>query len=187
MNRRHALAVMPAALYAAACNAEQDKPGTRPGATPAASYPSAQQPRGDEPPPAVRTTSQVRITVKGDVLDVTPQIFLLLLPKGRVRSSLKWEVDLPADHTAEINFVVGYEGDLQTLKNKELPSDAKRGPFAATGDQARGRYQARGRAVLDSGPVDVQGESYWKYEVTVTRPGKAPLVIDPGGIIKDWP
>ena len=182
MNRRNALAAVPAALYAVACHGEQDKPGTTSGG----SYPTP-TPK-DNPPPGVRITPQVRVTVDREgIPEVTPQVFLLLLPKGVVKSSIKWDIDAPADHTVEINFVVGYEGDVQTLKKKGAPLVPKRGPFDTPKGQPRGRYVARGKATLESGLVDVSAESYWKYEVSVTRPDGSTRVVDPGGIIKDWP
>lgn len=181
MKRRNALAAVPAALYAAACHAEQDRPGTTPGA----SYPG-QTPK-DGTPPGVRVTQRVRVTLGDNGVEVTPQIFLLLLPKGQVKSSIKWDIDVPADHTVEINFVVGYEGDAQLLRKKGASLLPKRGPFDTPQGQPRGRYVARGKATLDSGLVDVSLESYWKYEVTVSRPSGPPLVVDPGGIVKDWP
>jgi hypothetical protein len=182
MKRRDALVGLPAVMYAAACHAEQDKPTPPPGT----GY--GQTPPPDGKPRPVYPTEKVELSLAGRSLNVKPQIFLLLVPKDGIRSSLKWDINVPADHTLEINFVVDYEGDAQLLKNNGKSVVPKRGPFAPAKGQARGRYVSRGRAVLESGLVDVGSESYWKYEVTVTdAKGDVVAVVDPGGIIKEWP
>jgi hypothetical protein len=175
MKRRDALATVPAAFYAAACHGDQDKPANTPGA----SYPT-RPPKGG--PRSVPVTEKVAVRLRDRQLEVTPQVALLVISKGAAPPSLKWEVDIPRDHTLEINFVVDYEGDTPQAKRNGQP---KRGPFARAQNEVRGRYLTRGPGVLDSGGVDVGLESYWKYEVTVRTPTGQEIVQDPGVIIKE--
>jgi hypothetical protein len=177
MKRRDALAAVPAALYAAACDAGQDKPG----ATPGASYP-----KGNPPKPAagvVPITSRVAIRFREGQPDVQPQVAVL---KAGSRSSLIWDIQIPADHTLEINFVASYEGDLQLLGAKASSARPKRGPFRAAQNDVRGRYTIRGAGSLNSGPSDVEVASYWKYEITITGPDRTVVsLIDPGVIFAE--
>jgi hypothetical protein len=169
MKRRDALATVPAALYAAACHGDQDKPGTTPGA----SYPTP--PKGGSVP----VTEKVTLSFDGQ-LKVKPAIAVLKVGTG---ASLKWEVQIPREHTLEINFAVDYEGEMQ-LCTKDSSPQPKRGPFRQAANEVRGRYVARGPATLESGPADVQVESYWKYEVTVVGPDRKVLAaVDPGVIL----
>jgi hypothetical protein len=184
MKRRHALAGVPAALYAAACHAEQDN---KPGTTPGASYPGRVAPPRDGG--FIRITDRVRFAYRAGSLEVKPVIAVLMAARpGAARSSLRWDIDIPPDHTLEINYVIDYEGESHVILKKDVV--AMRGPFAQVGNEVRGRYISRGPAIgvraLDSGPVDVQQESYWKYEVTIYGPDRKPIVvIDPGTIIKE--
>ena len=175
MKRRDALATVPAALYAAACHGDQDKPGTTPGA----SYPT-RPPKGG--PRSVPVTEKVTLTFDGQV-QVTPAIALLV---AGTDASLKWDVRIPRDHSLEINFVADYPGELQLLNAKAGNVLPTRGPFRPAANEVRGRYVAQGPTTLDSGPVDVRVESYWKYEVTVLGPDRKVLaLVDPGVILKE--
>jgi len=174
MKRRDALAAVPAALYAAACHGDQDKPGTTPGA----SYPKPPK----DGPRSVPVTDKVILKFDGQ-LHVTPAIALLVVGTG---ASLKWQIDIPREHTLEINFVVDYEGEMQLLNSKAGSIQPTRGPFRPAANEVRGRYVARGPATLDSGTADVRVESYWKYEVTVLGPDRKVLaLVDPGVIFKE--
>jgi hypothetical protein len=166
MNRREALAGLPAALYAGTSVAQ---------AASAAGY--------------VRTTERVKIIYRDGALRVLPPIALLFSRRpDRPPSSLKWDIDIPRDHSLEINFAVDYEGEVHPSLRQE--TEFKRGPFGRAENETRGRYVTQGPATgenaLDSGIVDVVVESYWKYEITVNGPdGQPVLVVDPGTIIKE--
>ena len=167
MNRRDALAGLPAALYAGTSVAE-----------------AAAAPLG-----YVRTTERVKIIYQDGLLHVLPPIAVLFSRRqGRPPSSLKWDIEIPREFSLEINFAVDYEGEVHPTLRRETPF--KRGPFDRAANEVRGRYFTQGPATgenaLDSGIVDVAVESYWKYEITVNGPDGLPvLVVDPGTIIKE--
>jgi hypothetical protein len=176
MNRRDALLGLSATLVAGSSTASSDSK-TEEGNAPAPAAPTA----------CIPTTERVFIRSNGREFDVSPPIALLALPKpGGAASSLKWDIDIPAELALEINFVIDYDGESHVIPDKP----AVRGPFARARNPIRGRYITRGPATgdlaLDSGRLDITKESYWKYEISVYGPnGGTLLAIDPGVIVKD--